>query len=182
MAEPGVPPPRGFISLCREADVLLYLQLQDVEVVGSARHSSEHSLVLIADLQEPILDVDSTATLLELPKANNISLELWDEVDIGEPPVLTAFVDEEYGATPLDLDDGSIPKLDRATNPKVKLRECGPRPDHVVGSPCIKDPPSVILMLSIVVDRGEYILLLQVHPVLVRDLTDPQPEVLSGRC
>jgi hypothetical protein len=59
-----------------------------------------------------MLDVGAASSLLELPKAHNVGLEAWNEVDTGESLVLTTFADEEYGATPFYLNDGPITKFD----------------------------------------------------------------------
>jgi hypothetical protein len=68
-----------------------------------------------------VLDVDTTASVLELPKAHYVGLYARNEVDIGEPPVLTGFADKEYGVAPFDLNDRPITKLDPASDPEVKL-------------------------------------------------------------
>jgi hypothetical protein len=90
-------------------------------MIDMAWHIHEYSPVLITDLQKSMLDVDAAASLLELPKAHNVSLEVQNEVDTSESLVLTALANEEYGAAPFDLNDRPITILDQASDPRVKL-------------------------------------------------------------
>jgi hypothetical protein len=53
---------------------------------------------------------------------------------------------------------------------------------HVVCCPRIEDPPPVILVLSPVADLGEHPFLRELHTVLIRCITDPQPKLLLTLC
>ena len=69
------------------------------------------------------------------------------EVDAGQLAVVASLADEQDDATTFDLDDGSVAKFHQPANPRVKLRERGSSPSHMVCCPCVEDALLVLMLL-----------------------------------
>ena len=116
-----MPIPSCFFSLGRDADRLFYLQLKNVEAVHRLPNLREEPSSIVANLEQPTLDVNVAVGLIDLTQAHKVSLEPRNEVDISQLVVLTTLVDEQDGVAPFDLDDGDVPELYHPANSRVDL-------------------------------------------------------------
>ena len=66
MPVPCVPSLKYFCGSCLEVDRLFYLQLQDVEMVHRVPNLHEEPSSIIADLEQPTVDVDVATDIIEL--------------------------------------------------------------------------------------------------------------------
>jgi hypothetical protein len=87
MAEVTMPQPCRLGAPCRQAHELVDVEHRVVEVRLVPNHLYEQLLAGVEDAQDVVLDVDVVAHLVQLPKANDASLEAWDEVDTREGAV-----------------------------------------------------------------------------------------------
>jgi hypothetical protein len=76
-----------------------------------------------------------------------------DVVNSGEQSVLTRLGGEDDRADALDLHAGGIPKLDGASDIRVKLSEELPSTGHVMGGAGVEAPP-VNLVAGAVAEEG----------------------------
>ena len=80
---------------------MFYLQFQDVEAVRRASNLREVPSSIIANLEQPALDVDVASGLIELTQAHKVSLEPRDEVDVGQLAMLATLADSRMVPRPL---------------------------------------------------------------------------------
>jgi hypothetical protein len=77
-----------------------------------------------------------------------------DVVDSDEQSVLTRLGGEDDGADALDLHTGGIPKLDGASNIRVKFSEELPSTGHVMGGAGVEAPPVSLVAVGAVAVEG----------------------------
>jgi hypothetical protein len=68
--------------------------------------------------------------------------------------VFTRLSGEDDGADTLDLHAGGIPKLDRASNIRVKLSEEFPLTSHVMGGTGVEAPPVRLVIAGAIAKEG----------------------------
>jgi hypothetical protein len=76
-----------------------------------------------------------------------------DVVDSGEQYVLTRLDGEDDRADTLDLHVGGIPKLDGASDIRVKLSEELPSIDHVMGGAGVEAPPTSLVIAEAITEE-----------------------------
>jgi hypothetical protein len=76
-----------------------------------------------------------------------------DVVDSGEQYVLTRLGGEDDRADTLDLHVGGIPKLDGASDIRVKLSEELPSIDHVMGGAGVEAPPTSLVIAEAITEE-----------------------------
>jgi hypothetical protein len=67
--------------------------------------------------------------------------------------VLTRLSGEDDGADALDLHTGGIPKLDRASDIRVKLSEKLPSTGHVMGGADVEAPPISLVIAGAIAEQ-----------------------------
>ena len=82
MSEPGMPHPRFLGVPCRQANRLLYLQVEQVQPVQGPLHLGEKSLLLVSDPQNAVLDQNLATALIQLANADDAGTQLWDVIYI----------------------------------------------------------------------------------------------------
>jgi hypothetical protein len=75
-----MPEPRPIVTPCRQTERSGDLHPQLVEAIPSMPHLDEEALVLVADAQNTVLDVDIAVAFVELPEAYDVGGESRDEV------------------------------------------------------------------------------------------------------
>jgi hypothetical protein len=75
-------------------------------------------------------------------------------VDSGEQSVLTRLGGEDDGADALDIHTRDIPKLDRASDIRVKLSEKLPSTGDVMGGTGVEAPPVSLVIAGAVAEEG----------------------------
>ena len=71
MSEPGMPHPRFLEVPCRQANRLLYLQVEQVQLVLRPLHLGKKSLFPVPNPKDSILDQYLAAALIQLANADD---------------------------------------------------------------------------------------------------------------
>jgi hypothetical protein len=95
----------------------------------------------IPNPHDSILDLHMQTILIELSQADDRVSQCGDVVDSGEQSMLTILSGEDDGADVLDLHVGGVPKLDGASDIRVKLSEELLLTSHVMGGTSGEAPP-----------------------------------------
>jgi hypothetical protein len=101
--KPGVPQPWLLRALRRQAHRLLDLQVEQVQPVARTPHLGKQAALLVANEEDPILDLDLAPVFIQLPQANDAGAQPWDVIHIRQRSVLTVQTPKEDGSPPADL-------------------------------------------------------------------------------
>jgi hypothetical protein len=122
--KPGMPDPRRFAGVCKEAYWLDDFEMSGVELVPFSWPLDDNLIYTIAHHHVPVLDVGWAPDFIELPNAHNVAADARNPIYIHEHAMLPTSRCEEHGAMALDVQEGAITKLDGPGHPVVHVREC----------------------------------------------------------
>jgi hypothetical protein len=136
-----VPLPRLVVPTSSKAEGLCYLHVEDIELIGASGYLGKKAMTAIQNPHDSILELHTRTALIQLSQTDDRVPQRGDVVDSGEQSVLTRLDGEDDGADALDLHVGGIPKLDGASDIRVKLSEELPSTGHVMGGTGVEAPP-----------------------------------------
>lgn len=165
VAEAIVPPPGILRSPRREAAGPCDGEVEHVEPAGGAGNLGQELPVLITHAKESTADEGLAPDLIELTHADDVCLQLRDEIHVGEGAVLTVLTVEDDSPAALDPHHRAITKLDGATDGGIEIGEGGLGARHVVGRASVDHLPPVILLL-LIIELGVHLLLDQMDLLL----------------
>ena len=148
-----VPLPRLVVPTSSETEGLCYLHVKDVESIYASGYLGKKATTAIPNPHDSILNHHARTVLIQLSQADGVP-QRGDVVDSGEQPVLTRHGGEDNGADVLDLHARGIPKLDRASDTRVKLGEELPSTGHVMGGAGVEAPPVSLVVAGAVAEEG----------------------------
>jgi hypothetical protein len=143
-----VPLPRLIVLMSSKAEGLCYLHVEDIESIGASGYLGKKAMMAIPNPHDSVLDLHTRTTLIQLSQADDRVPQRGDVVGSGEQSVLTRLGGKDDGADALDLHTGGIPKVDGASDIRVKLSEELPSTSHVMGGAGVEAPPSVLSLLE----------------------------------
>jgi hypothetical protein len=149
-----MPLPRLVVSTSSKAEGLCYLHVEDIELIGASGYLSKKAMMAIPNPHNSVLDLHTRIALIQLSQADDRVPQCGDVVDSGEQYVLTRLDGKDDGADALDLHAGGIPKLDGASNIRVKLSEELPSTSHVMGGAGVEAPPVSLVAAGAVAEEG----------------------------
>jgi hypothetical protein len=149
-----MPLPRLVISTSSKADGLCYLHVKDIELIGASGYLDKKATMAILNPHDSVLNLHTRTALIQLSQANDRVPQRRDVLDSGEQYVLTRLGDEDDGADAIDLHAGGIPKLDGASDVRVKLSEELPSTGHVIGGAGVKAPPVSLIVAGAIAEEG----------------------------
>ena len=103
-----------------------------VQPIRGAAYLCEKLVLRITHPQNPFLNHDLAAKLIDSAEANDVAPEARDEVRVGEGLMSSMARREEDGPAPDDVHHGAVAELHRARDGLVQLGEGSPVPRHVV--------------------------------------------------
>jgi hypothetical protein len=142
-----MPLPRLVVPTSSKVEGLCYLHVEDIESIGASGYLGKKATMAIPNPHDFILYFHTRTTLIQLSQADDRVPQRGDVVDSGEQSMLTRLGGEDDGADTLDLHVGGIPKLDGASDIRVKLSEKLPSTGHVMGGANV-DAPLVSLVVA----------------------------------
>jgi hypothetical protein len=154
VSETLVPLPRLVIPMSSKTEGLCYLHIEDIELIGASGYLSKKAMMAIPNTHDSILNLHTRTALIQLSQADDRVPQCEDVVDSGEQSVLTRLNGEDDGADALDLHAGGIPKLDGASDIRVKLSEELPSAGHVMGGTGVEAPPVNLVVAGAVAEEG----------------------------
>jgi hypothetical protein len=137
-----------------EVEGLCYLHVEDVESIGASGYLGNEAMMTIPNPHDFVLDLHARTVLIQLSQADDRVPQRGDVVDSGEQFVLTRLSSEDDGVGALDLHTGGVPKLDRASDIRVKLSEELPSIGHVMGGVGIEAPPVSLVVAGDIAEEG----------------------------
>jgi hypothetical protein len=153
VTEALVPLPRLVVLTNSEAEGLCYLHVEDVESIEASGYLGIEVAIAIPNPHDSILDLHTRTVLIQLSQVDDRVHQRGDVVDSGEQSVLTRLGGEDDGADVLDLHAGGVPKLDGASDIRVKLSEKLPSTGHVMGGAGVEAPPVSLIVAGAVVEE-----------------------------
>ena len=135
-----VPPPGVVVRARREAHWATDGDDEGVHSPRASRDLGAQTPVFIANPHHAMLHQHLVSTFVNLANGDDVGGEAWQEVDVGESPVLVIPAVEEHRAGALDVGDGAISEADGACDASVEVGEGGAGAEHVVGHACVQDP------------------------------------------
>jgi hypothetical protein len=149
-----VPLPRLIVPTSSKAEGLCYLHVEDIESIGASGYLGKKAMMAIPNPHDSVLDLHTQTALIQLFQADDRVPQRGDVIDSSEQSVLTRISGEDDGANALDLHTGGIPKLDRASDIRVKLSEELPSTGHVMGGTGAEAPPVCLVAAGAVAEEG----------------------------
>jgi hypothetical protein len=149
-----VPLPRLIVPMSSKAEGLCYLHVEDIESIGASGYLGKKAMMVIPNPHDSILDLHTQTTLIQLSQVDDRVPQCEDVVDSGEQSVLTRLGEEDDGADALDLHTGGIPKLDGASDIRVKHSEKLPSTGHVMGGADVEAPPVSLVVAGAIAEEG----------------------------
>jgi hypothetical protein len=149
-----VPLPRLIVLTSNKAEGLCYLHVEDIESIGASGYLGKKAVMAIPNPHDSILDLHTRTALIQLSQADNGVPQCGDVVDSGEQSVLTRLGGKDDGVDALDLHDGGLPKLDGASDIRVKLSEELSSTGHVMGGVGVEAPPVSLIVLVAIAEEG----------------------------
>jgi hypothetical protein len=155
--------PRLVIPMSSKAEGLCYLHVEDIESIGASGYLGKKVTMAISNPHDSVIDLHTRTALIQLSQADDRVPQRRDVVDSGEQSVLTRLDGEDDGADALDLHAGGIPKLDGASDIRVKLSEELPSTGHVMSDAGVEAPPVSLVVVGAVAEEGMYSWLIKVE-------------------
>jgi hypothetical protein len=149
-----MPLPRLIVPTSSKAEGLCYLHVEDIESIGASGYLGKKVTMAIPNPHDSIFDLHTRTTLIQLSQADDRVPQHEDIVDSGEQSVLTRLGSEDDRADALDLHAGGIPKLDEASDIRVKLSEELSSINHVMGGAGVEAPPVSLVVAGAVTEEG----------------------------
>jgi hypothetical protein len=149
-----MPLPRLVVPTSSKAEGLRYLHVEDIESIGASGYLSKKAMMAIPNPHDSVLDLHTRTALIQLSQADDRVPQCGDVVDFGEQSVLTRLGGEDDGADALDLHARGIPKLDGASDIRVKLNEELSSTGHVMGGTDVEAPPVSLVAAGAITEDG----------------------------
>jgi hypothetical protein len=102
MTQTSVPPPCLLCSVHQHANRLGNGGVEHVEPVRHAQNLRDHLRLCVSNCQHTIFDSSFIPDFVELSDAEDVGLELGDEIYAGEDSVFSALAAEDDGPAPFD--------------------------------------------------------------------------------
>jgi hypothetical protein len=132
---------------------LCYLHVEDIESIGASGYLGNKAMMTIPNPHDSVLDLHTRTALIQLSQADDRVPQRGDVVDSSEQSVLTRLGGEDDGVDALDLHVGGIPKLDGASDIRVKLSEELSSTGHVMGGAGVEAPPVSLVAAGAVAEE-----------------------------
>jgi hypothetical protein len=146
--------PRLVVPTSSKAEGLCYLHVEDVESIDASGYLGKKATMAIPNPHDSVLDLHTLTIIIQLSQTNDIVSQRVDVVDSSEQYVFTRLGGEDDRADTLDLHAGGIPKLDRASNIRVKLSEELSLTGHVMGDTGIEAPLVRLVIAGAIAKEG----------------------------
>jgi hypothetical protein len=146
--------PRLIILMSSKAEGLCYLHIEDMESISASGYLGKKVTMAIPNPHDSVLDLHTQTTLIQLSQAGDRVPQCGNVVDFDEQSVLTRLYSEDDGAGALDLHAGGIPKLDGASDIRVKLSEELTSTGHVMGGTGVEAPPISLVIAGAIAEEG----------------------------
>jgi hypothetical protein len=140
MPESGVPQPRIFLRVCRQAHWSSNLGVEDVEPAWAPVDLGEQTTRLVMNPHHSSPYVHLKPHLIELANTDYTRSEAGNVICICEGVMLPVLAGEEDGAPAFDVDDGSVSEAHRAGDVLVEVGEDTTTSDHMVRGASVQDP------------------------------------------
>jgi hypothetical protein len=148
-----VPLPYLVVPTSSKAEGLCYLHIEDIELIGASSYLGKKATMAIPNPHDFILDFHTRTSLIQLSHADDRVYQR-EDVDSGEQSVLTRLGSEDDRADALDLHAGGIPKLDGASDIRVKLSEELPSTGNVMSDAGVEAPPVSLVVAGAIAEEG----------------------------
>jgi hypothetical protein len=142
------------IPMSSKAEGLCYLHIEDIESIGASGYLGKKVMMAIPNPHDSVLDLRTRTILIQLSQVDDRVSQCEDAVDSGEQSVLVRLGGEDDEANTLDLHARGIPKLDGASDIRVKLSEELPSTSHVMGCTGVKAPPVSLVIAGAIAEEG----------------------------
>lgn len=142
---------------------MCHLHLEDVKSIGASGYLSKKVTMAAPNPHDSVLDLHTRTVLIQLSQVDDRVPQRGYVVDSDEQPILTKLGGEDDRADAFDLHVGGVPKLDRASNTRVKLSEELLSTGHVMGSTGVEAPPVNQVIVGVVVEEGMCFRLIKVE-------------------
>jgi hypothetical protein len=149
-----VPLPRLIILMSSKAEGLCYLHVEDMESIGASGYLGKKVTMAIPNPHDSVLDLHTQTTLIQLSQAGDRVSQCGNVVDFDEQSVLTRLCSEDDGAGALDLHAGGVPKLDGASDIRIKLSEELASIGHMMGGTGVEAPPISLVIAGAIAEEG----------------------------
>jgi hypothetical protein len=149
-----VPLPRLVKPTSSKAKGLCNLHIEDIESICASVYLGKKTMMVIPNPHDSILDLNTRTALIQLSQADDRVPQRGDVVDFGEQSVLTRLGGKDDRADALDLYAEGIPKLDRASDIRVKLSEELLSTGHVMGGTSVEAPPVSLVVAGAIAEEG----------------------------
>jgi hypothetical protein len=132
-----MPEPRPVVTPCHQIERSGDLHPQLLEAIPSTPHLDEEALVLVADAQNTVLDVDVAVAFVELPEAYDVGGESRDEVHPRDRSVLAGLPLQDHRPGTLDRYRGAVAESDDPADLGVEILESEAALGHAVRGPSV---------------------------------------------
>jgi hypothetical protein len=149
-----MPLPRLVVPTSSKAEGLCYLHVEDVELIGASSYFGKKATMAIPNPHDSVLDLHTRTVLIQLSQADDRVSQRGDVIDSGKQFVHTRLGGEDDGANALDLRVGGVPKLDGASDIRVKLSEELLSTGHVMGGAGVEAPPISLVVVGAIAEEG----------------------------
>jgi hypothetical protein len=147
-----MPLSRLIVPMSSKVEGLCYLHVEDIESIGASGYLGKKAMMAIPNPHDSVLDLQTRTVLIQLSQADDRVPQRGDVVDSSEQSVLTKLGSEDDGANASPR--RSIPKLDEASDFRVKLSEELLSTGHVMGGAGVKAPPISLVIAGAVAEDG----------------------------
>jgi hypothetical protein len=148
-----VPLSRLVVPTSSKAEGLCYLHVEDIESIGASGYLGKKAIIAIPNPHDSVLGLHMRTALIQLSQSDDRVPQCGDVVDSSEQSVLTRLGSEDDGADALDLHAEGIPKLDGASEIRVKLSEELPSTGHVMGGTGVEASPVSLVAAGAVAEE-----------------------------
>jgi hypothetical protein len=149
-----MPLPRLVVPTSSKTEGLCYLHVENMESIGASGYLGKKVMMAILNPHDSVLDLHTRTALIQLSQADDRVPQRGDVVDSGEQSVLIRLGGKDDGADALDLHAGGIPKLDGASDIRVKLSEELSSTGHMMGGAGVEAPPVSLVAARAIAEEG----------------------------
>jgi hypothetical protein len=149
-----MPLPRLVVPTSSKAEGLCYLHVEAVGSIGASSYLDKKATMAIPNPHDFVLDLHTWTVLIQLSQVDDRVSQRRDVIDSCDQSVLTRLGGEDDGADALDLHAGGVPKLDIASNIRIKLSEELSSTGHVMSGAGVEAPPFSLVVVGAVAEEG----------------------------
>jgi hypothetical protein len=155
------------VPMSSKATRLCHLHVEDVKPTWTPAYLGKKAMKGVLDPHESVLDLHVRTVLIQLSQADDRVPQHGDVVDSSEQHVLTKRDSEDDWAGALDLYARGVPKLDRASDARVKLGEEFPSAGHVMSGAGVKAPSFDHVFAGAIAEESAFFRLIKVESAAV---------------